>query len=46
MTSLIGQRFHCKICFDYDLCSACKEKGHEHEFILYPEPDDYEVIEE
>jgi hypothetical protein len=43
MTPLIGQRFHCKICSDYDLCSACKEKGHEHELVLISQPDNEEV---
>jgi hypothetical protein len=42
MTPLIGKRFYCDICSNYDLCLACKEKGHEHVLILIPQPDNYE----
>ena len=42
MNPLIGQRFYCEICSNYDLCFACKEKGHEHELTLIPQSDDNE----
>jgi hypothetical protein len=38
MAPLIGQRFYCKLCSDYDLCWACKEKGHEHELVITTQP--------
>ena len=35
MLPLIGLRYHCRICGNYDLCAACKQKqGHEHELDL------------
>ena len=35
MSPLIGLRYHCEICENFDLCMACKEsKGHEHELKL------------
>ena len=30
MLPLIGQRYQCSTCKDYDLCSSCQQKGHEH----------------
>ncbi|CAF4126946.1 unnamed protein product [Rotaria sordida] len=30
MIPLIGKRYHCSTCEDYDLCFACQSKGHEH----------------
>lgn len=30
MLPLLGQRYCCSTCGDYDLCSACQKKGHEH----------------
>ncbi|UJR20179.1 hypothetical protein I4U23_023311 [Adineta vaga] len=39
MLPLIGQRFHCEICSDFDLCLACKEKGHKHELVIISQPD-------
>ena len=30
-----GKRWHCPICFDYDLCEKCKNKHH-HEHALVP----------
>jgi len=37
---LVGLRHYCKTCTNYDLCSTCKEKGHEHELTVVPQPDD------
>ncbi|CAF4293718.1 unnamed protein product, partial [Rotaria sp. Silwood2] len=34
MMPLIGKRFYCETCSNYDICTASKEKGHEHELIL------------
>ena len=42
MTPLIGHRFYCQTCSNYDLCSKCKEKGHGHDLRLVPIPDDFE----
>lgn len=33
MDPLIGQRFHCETCSNYDLCLTCAEKEHEHELV-------------
>ncbi|CAF1421562.1 unnamed protein product [Rotaria sordida] len=30
MIPIIGKRYHCSICENYDLCFACQLKGHEH----------------
>ncbi len=40
MAPLIGQRYHCATCGNYDLCSACENKGHEHSLELVPQPTD------
>jgi hypothetical protein len=42
MSPLIGQRYYCSTCGDYDLCSACEKKGHEHPLKLVPQPNDDE----
>ena len=39
---LIGQRYFCSTCGNYDLCSACEKKGHEHPLTLVPQPTDDE----
>ena len=39
MTPLIGQRYYCSTCADYDLCAACSNEGHEHDLILIKQPD-------
>jgi hypothetical protein len=38
MAPLIGQRYCCATCGNYDLCSACEKKGHEHPLELVPQP--------
>jgi hypothetical protein len=38
MDPLIGQRYYCSTCGNYDLCSACEKKGHEHPLTLLPQP--------
>ncbi|CAF4979382.1 unnamed protein product [Rotaria sp. Silwood1] len=40
MAPLIGQRYICPTCGNYELCSACEKKGHEHPLVLQPQPDD------
>ncbi|XP_053574616.1 sequestosome-1 [Bombina bombina] len=37
---VVGNRFKCLICPDYDLCSACEGKGihKEHNMIMFPNP--------
>ena len=35
---IVGQRYRCTICKNYDLCSACEKKGHEHPLVLEPQP--------
>ena len=40
MSPLIGQRYRCATCGDYDLCSTCEKKGHEHPLKLIPQPTD------
>jgi hypothetical protein len=42
MAPLIGQRYHCSTCGNYDLCSACEKKGQEHPRDLVPQPNDEE----
>ncbi|CAF1621470.1 unnamed protein product, partial [Didymodactylos carnosus] len=38
MGPLVGLRYHCETCGNYDLCAACKNKGHEHELELIDMP--------
>lgn len=38
MSPLIGQRYYCSTCGNYDLCSACEKKGHDHPLTLVPQP--------
>ena len=38
MDPLVGQRYRCSTCGNYDLCSACEKKGHEHPLELVPQP--------
>jgi hypothetical protein len=40
MNPLIGQRYSCTTCGNYDLCSECQKKGHEHELTLVKQPVD------
>ncbi|CAM4911214.1 unnamed protein product [Rotaria socialis] len=40
MSPLIGQRYYCSTCGNYDLCSACEKKGHDHPLELIPQPAD------
>ncbi|XP_044310366.1 sequestosome-1 isoform X2 [Varanus komodoensis] len=37
---VVGARFKCTVCSDYDLCSACEGKGthKEHNMIMFPSP--------
>lgn len=35
---IIGQRYNCPTCGNYDLCSTCQQKGHEHPLVLEPQP--------
>ena len=35
---IIGQRYSCATCGNYDLCSACEKKGHPHPLQLVPQP--------
>ena len=37
MNPLIGQRYQCSTCNNYDLCSACQQNGHEHKLTLIPQ---------
>ncbi|CAF1384091.1 unnamed protein product [Rotaria sp. Silwood1] len=37
---MIGKRYHCSTCGNYDLCSVCEKKGHEHPLELVPIPND------
>ncbi|CAF1618569.1 unnamed protein product, partial [Didymodactylos carnosus] len=34
MAPLVGLRYYCDTCYNYDLCQSCKDKGHEHELKL------------
>jgi hypothetical protein len=38
MAPLIGQRYRCSTCGNYDLCSSCEKKGHEHSLELVAQP--------
>ncbi|CAF2240550.1 unnamed protein product [Rotaria magnacalcarata] len=40
MFRLVGQRYHCPTCVNYDLFSTCKKKGHEHALLFQPQPND------
>ena len=35
---IIGLRYHCSTCGNYDLCSTCQAKGHEHSLELISPP--------
>ncbi|CAF1453579.1 unnamed protein product [Adineta ricciae] len=37
MKPLIGQRYHCSACDNYNLCTKCQENGHEHELMVIPQ---------
>ena len=37
--SIYGPRYKCMVCFDYDLCSACEEKG------IHPEHDKLKIVQ-
>lgn len=37
MNPIIGQRYSCRTCENYDLCSTCKTKEHEHPLELVPQ---------
>ena len=40
MYPLVGQRYYCSTCGNYDLCPACEKKGHDHPLELIPQPND------
>ncbi|CAF3456302.1 unnamed protein product [Rotaria sp. Silwood1] len=37
MNPLIGQRYTCSTCNNFNVCSACHEKWHEHELTIVPQ---------
>ncbi|CAF4365381.1 unnamed protein product [Rotaria magnacalcarata] len=37
VSCIIGQRYHSATCNNYDLCSVCEKKGHEHPLELVPQ---------
>ncbi|UJR24056.1 hypothetical protein I4U23_027024 [Adineta vaga] len=37
---VIGQRYYCETCKNYDLCAECEKKGHDHPLKLIPPPND------
>ncbi|KAI5120453.1 hypothetical protein M0805_008500 [Coniferiporia weirii] len=41
---VIGVRWKCLICSNYDLCDKCHKKGHEHEMKKIEHPDDVEHL--
>ena len=41
MVPIIGQRYYCSTCGDYDLCSVCEKNGHEHSIERVPQPTSY-----
>ncbi len=40
ISPIIGQRYSCTTCGNYDLCSQCQSKGHEHPLKLRQQPND------
>ncbi|CAF1378144.1 unnamed protein product [Rotaria sordida] len=38
MDPITGQRYVCSTCDEYDLCSACQKKGHDHELTIMEQP--------
>lgn len=38
MKPLVGERYLCETCGNYDLCSGCQKKGHEHKLKLMQQP--------
>ena len=47
MHPLVGKRYKCKTCKDFDFCENCyknKQKKHGHEFILIESPFDYDYM--
>ena len=40
ITPLIGRRYFCSTCGDFDVCSDCEKKGHDHPLILIPQPNE------
>lgn len=39
MNPMVGQRYACETCGNYDLCSECEKKGHDHPLKLIPQPE-------
>ncbi|CAF1053317.1 unnamed protein product [Adineta ricciae] len=37
---IVGERYSCPTCGNYDLCSTCQKKGHQHELQLQPLPNE------
>ena len=37
MNPLVGERYNCSTCDNYDLCAACQKKGHPHELKSMPQ---------
>ncbi|CAF2642610.1 unnamed protein product [Rotaria sp. Silwood2] len=38
MDPLVGQRYVCSTCKEFDLCAACQKKGHEHTLTYMSQP--------